>query len=120
MKRALAATIIVAFAGCAADRYRWNLAHEHLMPNASKLPRADIEEITRLVSAKSSQSILGISLQRSGRRAGDVTVVPAYPSGNYPDDHGAYWLRRETGHWRIVEGGPGLSESVIGLALSED
>jgi len=120
MKRALALAIIVTFAGCAADRYRWNLAHEHLMPNASKLPRADIEEITRLVSAKSLQPILGISLQRSGRRAGEVTVVTAYPSGTYPEDHGAYWLRKEAGHWRITQGGAGLSESLIGLALSED
>jgi hypothetical protein len=120
MKRALALLIIVAFGACAADRYRWNLAHQHLMPNASKLPRADIEEITRIVSAKSLQPILGISLQRSGRRAGEITVVTAYRSGNYPEDHGCYWLRKEGGHWRIIQGGPGLSESLIGLALSED
>jgi hypothetical protein len=90
------------------------------MPNASKLPPADIEEITRLVSEKSGQPILGIALQRKGRYAGEVTVVTAYPSGNYPEDHGAYWLRKEGGHWRITQGGAGLSESLIGLALSED
>jgi hypothetical protein len=112
--------VAILLGACAADRYRWNLAHEHLMPNASKLPRGDIEEITRLVSDKSGQPILGISLQRSGRRAGEVTVVTAYPSGNYPEDHGAYWLRKEAGHWRIIKGGAGLSESLIGLALSED
>jgi len=30
------------------------------------------------------------------------------------------WLRKEAGHWRITQGGAGLSESLIGLALSED
>jgi hypothetical protein len=116
------AAIIVALflSACAADRYRWNLAHQHLMPNASKLSRSDIEEITRLVSEKSGQPILGIALQQKGRRAGEVTVVTAYPSGNYPEDHSAYWLRKEAGHWHITQGGAGLSESLIGLALSED
>jgi hypothetical protein len=112
--------IAILLSACAGDRYRWNLAHQQLMPNASKLPRADIEEITRLVSQRSPQPILGISRRRSGPHAGQVTVVTAYPSGNYPEDHGAYWLRKEAGHWRITEGGAGLSESLIGLALSED
>ena len=90
------------------------------MPNASRLPAADIEEITRLVSQASAQPILAISRQRSGPHAGEVTVVTAYPSGNYPEDHGAYWLRKEAGRWRITQGGAGLSESLIGVALSED
>lgn len=118
--RGAAIIVAILLTACAVDRYRWNLAHQHLMPNASKLPAADIKEITRLVSEKSPQPILGIALQRKGRRAGEVTVVTAYPSGNYPEDHGAYWLRKQAGHWRIVDGGSGLSESLIGLALSED
>ena len=114
--RWVAVVVAVLLTACAADRYRWNMAHQHLMPNASKLPRADIEEITRLVSKKSLQPILGIARYRNG----EVAVVTAYPSGNYPEDHGAYWLRKEAGHWRIIQGGAGLSESLIGLALSED
>ncbi len=118
--RCAAIVVALLLTACAADRYRWNLAHQHLMPNATKLPPADIEEITRLVSEKSSQPILGVSRRRSGPHAGEVTVVTAYPSGNYPEDHGAYWLRKEAGHWRIIQGGAGLSESLIGLALNED
>jgi hypothetical protein len=118
--RVAAIVVAVLLSACAGDRYQWNLAHQHLMPNASKLPRADIEEITRLVSEKSPQPILGISRRRSGSHAGEVTVVTAYPGGHYPEDHGAYWLRKEAGHWRITQGGAGLSESVIDLALSED
>ena len=116
------AAIIVALflSACAADRYRWNLAHQHLMPNASKLPRADIEEITRLVSQASLQPILGIAYQPTGRRRGEVTVVTSYPSGETPDDNGSYYLRKDRGHWHITWGGTGLSYSVIGLALSED
>ncbi len=118
--RSAVVVIAVLLSACAGDRYRWNLSHQQLMPNARKLPRVDIEEITRLVSEKSPQPILGIARRRSGLHAGEVTVVTAYPSGNYPEDHGAYWLRKENGHWRITQGGAGLSESLIGLALSED
>jgi hypothetical protein len=120
MRRAIAFGLVLLLSGCAADRYEWNLTHQRLMPNASKLPRADIEEITRLVSEKSLQPILGIARRRSGPHAGEVAVVTAYPSRNYPEDHGAYWLRKEGGHWHITKGGPDLSESLIGLVLSED
>src|ERR1043165_7338086 len=100
---------VILLSACAADRYRWNLTHQHLMPNASKLPRADIEEITRLVSTKSAQPILGIARKRTGPHAGEVTVATTYPGGNYPEDHGCYWLQKKAGHWRIVQGGPDLS-----------
>ena len=118
--RCAAIVVALLLTACAADRYRWNLAHQYLMPNPTKLPPADIEEIARLVSEKSPQPILGVSRWRSRPHAGEVTVVTAYPSGNYPEDHGAYWLRKEAGHWRIIQGGAGLSESLIGLALNED
>ena len=90
------------------------------MPNASKLPSADIEDITRLVSERSLQPILGVAYQREGRRRGEVTVVTSYPSGETPDDNGSYYLRKDGDHWRITWGGTGLSYSLIGLALSED
>ena len=118
--RATVIVIAILLSACAGDRYRWNLAHQDILPNARKLPHSDIEEITRLVSERSAQPILAISRRRSGPHAGDVTVVTAYPSGHYPEDHGAYWLRKEAGHWRITEGGAGLSESLFGMALSED
>ena len=118
--RVAAVAIMLLLSACAGDRYQWNLAHQQIMPNASRLPRADIEEITRLVSERSAQPILGISRRRSGPHAGEVTVVTAYPSGNYPEDHGAYWLRKEAGHWRITFGGAGLSESLIPMTLSEN
>ena len=117
--RLVGIAILVLLSGCAADRYRWNLAHQHLMPNASKLPAADIEEITRLVSGKSVQPILGIARTRRGPHAGEVTVVTSYPSGETPDDNGCYDLRKEGAHWHIIRGGPGLSYSVIRLALDE-
>jgi len=90
------------------------------MPNASKLPPGDIDEITRLVSERSGQPTLGIAYQCAGRRRGEVTVVTSYLSGETPDDNGSYYLRKDRGHWHIIWGGAGLSYSVIGLALSED
>jgi len=90
------------------------------MPNASKLPHADIEEITRLVSEKSPQPILGIARRRTGPHAGEVTVVTSMHAGQTSEDNAAYWLRKEAARWHIVEGGGGLSQSLIGLALNED
>ena len=119
--RSVAIILALFLSACAADGIAGNLAHQYLMPNASKLPRGDIDEITRLVSEKSGQPILGIALQRKGRRAGEVTVVTAY--------------RVETTgrSWCILasEGSGSLAtspkevlvlslESLIGLALSED
>jgi len=118
--RGAAVFLAVLLSACAGDRYHWNLAHQQLMPNASKLPRADIEEITRLVSEKSPQPILGIARRRSGPHVGEVTVVTSFHAGETSDGNAAYWLRKEGGHWRITGGGGGLSQSLIGLALSED
>lgn len=112
--------IAVLLSACAGNRYHWNLSHQHLMPNASKLPPADIEEITRLVSERSLQPILGIAYQPAGKRRGEVTVVTSFPSGETPDDNGSYYLRKDGGHWHITWGGTGLSYSMIGLALSEE
>ena len=118
--RSLAVIAALLLNACAGDRYQWNLAHQQLMPNASKLPRADIEEITRLVSEKSPQPILGIARHRSGPHADKVTVVTSMHAGQTSEGNAAYWLRKEGAHWRIVEGGGGLSQSFIGLALNED
>src|SRR5438067_8631939 len=110
--RVAAIVLAVLLSACAGDRCQWNLAHQHLMPNASKLPHADIEEITRLVSEKSPQPILGIARRRSGPHAGEVTVVTSMHAGQTSDGNAAYWLLKEAGHWRIVEGGGGLSQSL--------
>ena len=90
------------------------------MPNARRLPRADIQEITRLVSQKTSQPILGISRWRTGPHAGEVTVVTYGLGAHYPKTAGVYELQKEAGHWRITHEGHSLSESMIGIALSED
>jgi hypothetical protein len=112
--------IALLLSACAGHRYNWNLSHQHLMPHASRLPPADIEEITRLVSDRSLQPIFGIAYQIAGRRRGEVTVVTSFSSGETPDDNGSYYLRKEHGHWHITWGGTGLSYSLIGLAPSED
>jgi hypothetical protein len=121
MTRAIAITLAVTVAGCAADRYRWSLAHEYLSPNARHfLSRGDIEEITRVVSAATPQPVLGIAYLRHGEQAGKVTVVTSFEDGQTSDGNSAFWLRKQEGHWHIVGGGGGLSQSLIGMALSDD
>ena len=66
--------VAVLLAACAENRYHWNLSHQHLAPNASKPPAADIEELTRLVSERCPRPILGVAYQWEGRRRGEVTL----------------------------------------------
>ena len=52
---------VFTLAGCADQRYQWNLAHQHLSPKVQKMPEADVRTITRLVSERCSAPIICIS-----------------------------------------------------------
>ena len=39
---------LLALAGCAQDRYQWNLSHAAFAPSARRLPESEREEIVRL------------------------------------------------------------------------
>jgi hypothetical protein len=102
-------------AGCVFNSYEYNLAHAYVTP-WTKLPKAQIQEIVRVVSRSSTQSIIGVSQDSRSRKPVRVEVYTGNPDGSGP----YYWnytLEQSGSTWRIVEGGQ-ISITVIGLALS--
>jgi hypothetical protein len=114
MLRALTVLPILALTACASDRYEWNLAHQQLSPKMQKMPRADIEAITRLVSERSLAPIFCMRYTGSkGPYANEVWVVAA-DSATMEDSHnGLFRLKKQNGTWRIIDSGFDLSTSLI-------
>src|SRR5216684_6586147 len=114
MLRAFTVVAVVALAACATDRYEWNLAHQQLSPKMQKMPQADIREITRLVSERSSTPIF--CMHYTGSKppyAEEVWVVTADSSTMENSDNGLFQLKKQNGVWRIIDGVFGLSTSLI-------
>ena len=104
----------IAVTGCVNQRYRWNLSHQHLSPKIQKMSEADIHAITRLVSEHCALPIY--CMRYTGRRepfADEVWVVAANNVSMESSRNGLYRLKKEGGSWHIIEGGLGLSTSVI-------
>jgi hypothetical protein len=108
--------LALVFTGCAspADRYHQNIAHEYLSPAIRKLPRSDVEEITRVVSAVTMQDIVGISKGKNEAVPGEVNVTTAYPTGGAT----LYSLVKRNGQWHIRWSGE-ISDSLVGLVYDD-
>jgi hypothetical protein len=105
---------VLVLAGCANQRFEWNLAHQRLSPEVRKLPEADIREITRLVSERSGAPIVCMrSTGNKGPDAGQIWVVTADSTTMENRDNGLFQLKKQNGVWRIIDGGFGLSTSLI-------
>jgi hypothetical protein len=89
---------MLVLASCAADRYRWNMEHAHLSPNARKLPPAEIEQIVRMITAVEPDMILGIGQTLKHVRPDEMNVATGYTE----DRCTIFELRRVAGQWRIV------------------
>jgi len=114
MLRALIVLPILALTACATQRYEWNLAHQQLSPKMQKMPRADVEAITRLVSEHSSAPILCMRYTGSKRPYADEVLVVAADSATMEESrNGLFRLQKQNGTWRILSGGFGLSTSLI-------
>jgi hypothetical protein len=114
MLRALTVLPILALTACATQRYEWNLAHQELSPVMQKMPRADIEAITRLVSEHSPAPIF--CMHYTGARppySNQVWVVTADSATMEDSRNGLFRLQKQNGTWRILSGGFGLSTSLI-------
>jgi hypothetical protein len=112
----LALALALAFlTGCVFNSYEYNLAHAYVPP-WTQLPKSDIQEIVRVVSRSSTQSIIGIDQGPREKEVGRVSVYTGNPDGSSPY-YWCYTLERSESTWRIVDGGQ-MSISVIGLALS--
>jgi hypothetical protein len=98
--------------GCALS-YEYDLAHAYVTP-WTRLPQSDIQEIIRVVSRRSTQTIIGVNQDPSQRKADRVDVYTGNETSEY---YWCYTLQRSGATWRIVDGGR-MSISVIGIALS--
>jgi hypothetical protein len=104
---------LLALIGCATERYEWNLAHEHLSPKVLQMPQADVREITRLVSEHCGAPIICIRRSDSGPYTGEVWVVAGNKTTMENSENALFRLNKQNGIWRIIEGGYGLSTSLI-------
>ena len=101
MRPTLVALAIFALTSCAADRYRWNLAHAQITGRAT-LPRADVEVIVRIVTDATVDPILSIDRAKNANGRERVSVTVGASTGSGED----FELEKIAGKWRIVSRSP--------------
>ena len=116
-------SVVLAFPACAPLRYdwEWNLARQYVSPAVRKMPQADINEITRLVSERSPSPIH--CMFYTGRKepfSGEVCVITADPRTMALNENGLFRLKKEGGVWHIIDAGFTLSTMMIGCGDSDD
>jgi len=89
--------------GCVAERYRWSLTHAYISPRARQLPRKDLEEIMRIVSYATTESIIGVGQSCTERSLDEMHVVTGYTN----DRVTVFDLKKSGGKWRIIDQGDG-------------
>ena len=87
----------LALAGCTADRYQWNLAHETVTATP-KLSRQDIEEITHVVTRATVNPIFSIVRVENLRGHEQVSVAAATSIGPVDD----FMLEKVGTEWHIT------------------
>jgi len=113
---ALLTLVAVVVAGCAEDRYRWNLAHAYVTP-WTHLSQSDLEQIVRLVSHATPQPIRGITTYRKRGDQNKIHVITAYADNSIADHCTGFEVEKIGGKWRITFQGSS-SDTVAGLVLS--
>jgi hypothetical protein len=97
------AILLLALCGCAEDRYRWSLSHARISPKARQLPQSDLEEIIRIITAASSNVIIGVGQSCTERTLDEMHVVTEYSE----DRVMVYDLKKTDGRWKITDHGDG-------------
>jgi hypothetical protein len=97
MKHLPAIAGLLLLAGCAEDRYKWNLSHATVTAHPP-LPRSDVEAIVRVVTRATVNPIFSIVrvAPKNGRE--QVSVAAAAPSG--PVD--SFMLEKVGPEWHIA------------------
>jgi hypothetical protein len=95
----LFALILPALAGCAQDRYHWNLSHAAFAPSARRLPESERQEIVRLVSHATTETLLRVGRSYPERGSNIMNAVTGYR------DHRVtrFTLTNVAGHWVIID-----------------
>jgi hypothetical protein len=98
MRSVFVVLAILVLTSCAADRYRWSMAHLSLSPRAKKLPQSELEQIVKLVVNSTGTSIvIGVGMPCGGP-PGVVNVVADYRSDRYM----LYKLKKIERQWKII------------------
>jgi hypothetical protein len=93
--------MLLALADCAQDRYQWNLAHAGFASSARRLPETERQEIVRLVTQATTETLLRVG-QSYGERGSNVM----HAITGYRDDRVTVFdLKRVAGHWVIYDHG---------------
>lgn len=95
----LFAFVLLALAGCAQDRYHWNLSHAAFAPSARGLPAAERQEIVRLVSQATTETLLRVGRSYYERGSNIMNAVTGY------HDHRVtrFSLTKTGGRWVIID-----------------
>jgi hypothetical protein len=96
----LFAFVLLALAGCAQDRYHWNLSHAAFAPSARRLPESERQEIVRLVSDATTETLLRVGRSHYQRESDLIMqAVTGYR------DHRVtkFTLTKDAGHWVIID-----------------
>lgn len=107
-----AVAVFLACVGCAseAERYSWNREHPNLCPNARWLTAKDIDEIARVLSRATPQTIMAISSNSSHRKL-DVTTCYHGALQQDPPQRGSF------GFCTLDKVGDGWKATYIGTDL---
>jgi hypothetical protein len=97
----LVALALLVLAGCAQDRYHWNLSHAAFAPSARRLPDSERQEIVRLVSQATTETLLRVGQSYYEYKRGDniMNAVTGY------HDHRLtmFSLTKTGGHWVLLD-----------------
>ncbi len=111
--------------GCSSEqqRYKENRAGAHLSPRAkAQLSTKDLEQICALIAHSTRKRIICISTSSVRVHPNAFCVIVGYSwdiRSDFQSQFGLYYVRRDKQTWHILEGGDGLSESLVGLACED-
>jgi hypothetical protein len=111
---------VLALSACVSESevYHGNLQPEYLSPLARRLPKSELEQIARLMSHTTRQSIVGICGPRNPKYRGQLLVYTAYPGATERGGAGLFSLEKKGSEWRVVEESEDLDPILVGLVRS--
>ncbi len=95
----LFAMALLALAGCAQDRYQWNLSHAAFASSARRLPESERQEIVRLVSHATTETLLRVGRSHPERGSNIMNALTGYRDLRVT----RFTLTKVAGHWVIID-----------------
>jgi hypothetical protein len=103
MPRAVFLGSLILLSACVSSSvvYQRSLRAEHLSAFARRIPRTDFDEIARLLSHTTRQSIVDV---HPGIASNQLVVDTAYPNPTSYAQYGQFIVEKRDGQWRVVGG----------------